>query len=94
MRKVMAFLLVIASFCGSASASNELNVTHNVSVRPGFSVNSCAREIQAKTSADIVEILTSIGVVSIKSSDRDAVRVASLRCVEAVEKNETVSGYR
>ena len=69
-------------------------VTHNVSVRQGFSVNSCAREIQAKTSADIVGILTSIGVISIKSSDRDAARVARLRCVGAIEKNESVSGYR
>lgn len=69
-------------------------VTHNVSVRPGFSVNSCAREIQAKTSADILEVLTAIGVISIKSSDRDATRVARLRCVESIEKNETVSGYR
>ena len=69
-------------------------ITHNVSVRQGFSVNSCAREIQAKTSADIVEILTTIGVISIKSSDRDAARVAKLRCVESIEKNETASGYR
>jgi hypothetical protein len=89
MKTFICFSILMAT---NAFASNL--VTHHVSVKQRFSVDRCAREIQVRTSADVVEVLTSIGIISIKSSDRDAIRVAKLSCVEAVEKNETVSGYR
>lgn len=88
MKKTICISMLVA---GNVFASEI--ITHNVSVRSGFSVNSCAREIQAKTSADIIEVLPSIEIISIKSSDREAIRVTKLSCVEAVEKNETVRGY-
>ena len=89
MKKLICFSILI----GANAFAGEL-VTHNVSVKQSFSVDRCAREIQIKTSADVVEVFTSIGIISIKSSDREAIRVAKLSCVEAIEKNETVSGYR
>ncbi len=78
----------------SSSAVAGVDVTHNVLVKQGFSVDGCAREIQTKTTADVLEIMNSIGVISIKSSDREAIRVANLLCVDAVEKNGLVGDIR
>nr|BFD69073.1 hypothetical protein HAGR004_40950 [Bdellovibrio sp. HAGR004] len=90
MRNYIASLLVSVSFIGSAFASEELNVTHNVLVREGFSVDSCAREIERQTTAEVVQVMEAVSVISVNANARDATRIAKLRCVDTVEKNGTV----
>lgn len=81
--------VVLKDFAGKAEVA-----THNVLVRRGFSIDRCALEIQEKTTVDLIEVMSSIGVISIKSSDPQAQELLKLACVETVEKNGTVENSK
>lgn len=91
MRNFITLLLITASFSGSAYASKVLSVTHNVLVRQGFSVKSCAKEIESQTAAAVIQTMEAISIISINADTLEATRVAKLRCVDTVEENGTVS---
>lgn len=85
MNKLICMSILVAS---NAFAS-ELFI-YNVSVRKGFSLDVCARKIQSETSANIIQVLSSIRIISINASEQEAARVEKIDCVEAIEKDESM----